>query len=105
MRTKQRTNKTRDATPTLEITQLRTLSEIATAYRVTRECVRKWITRGVRPGRGQPPVKLRAQWFAGRWHTQPDWVEQFNAAVTQGRTHYAPDWDAEQRKAAEMLGG
>lgn len=61
-----------------EITKLHTITDLATAARVTRQTVYNWITKGVVGPRG--PVKLAATKVGGQYLIHADSLAAFVAA-------------------------
>lgn len=48
------------------------------------ESVRRWISRGCRPGgEGTPVLKLQAVWAAGQWLTSLEWVRAFQVEMAR----------------------
>ncbi len=50
--------------------------------RVTRQTIRNWMTRGLRPHRKGNPVKLRSVMRVGRLYTTIDWLSKFLEETT-----------------------
>lgn len=48
------------------------------------ESVRRWISKGCRPGgEGAPLLKLKAVWSAGQWLTCVEWIREFQVEMAR----------------------